>query len=380
MKLVKDIDLKSKRVLVRVDFNVPLNPSGEITDDARIKAALPTIKHLLNSRAQRIILIAHLGRPVLRQKEKIQNIMAGNQNLSLKPVAKRLAEWLKIARKNFPLGEIDDFELPVYKLSSKLYLMENIRFLADETKNDLAFAKKLSLLGDIFVNDAFGVCHRAHASVVGITEFLPSYAGYLIQKEVENLQILTKNPLHPFVVILGGAKISDKIMVIKYLLKKVDFFLLGGVMANTFLATRNVDTKKSIVEHDRLEIAKELMDRAAKKIILPVDLIWDRERIVDIGKTTIEHYKQYINKAKVIFVNGTMGITSLGIKKFARGTEGVLKEVAQSQSTKVVSGGDTVSEVNKLKLGSYFNFISTGGGATLEFLAGEKLPGLEALK
>lgn len=381
MKSIRDADLKNKRVLVRVDFNVPLSPQGGIVDDARIKASLATVKYLLNSKAQRVILISHLGRPVIRSKEKIANIIAGNQNLSLKPVAKKLAEWLKVKKSNFIYSNLEGSPLPVYKILPKLYLMENIRFLAEEAKNDLELGKTLAGLGDVFVNDAFAVCHRTHTSTVALAEQLPSYAGYLIQKEVENLSIILKNPPHPFVVVLGGAKISDKIMVIKHLLKKVDFFLLGGVMANTFLASRNIEMKNSVVEKDRVEIAKELMDRASRKIILPVDLLWERGRIVDVGKSALEQYKRYLDKAKMIFMNGTMGLTSLGLKKYGLGTTGMIKNIIEVKGAmKIISGGDTVAEVNKLKLASKFDFVSTGGGATLKFLAGEKLPGLEALK
>lgn len=381
MRLLKDAIIKNKRVLVRVDFNVPLNPQTQIVDDERIRAALPTIKHLLNSKPTQIILVSHLGRPVVRPKEKVENIILGNKNLSLAPMAERLAYWLKIKKYKIEITKLAGSPLPLYKIRDNLYLMENIRFLLGESKNDANLSNQLAKLADIFVNDAFAVCHRAHSSVVGVAAYLPSYAGLLIQKEVETLTILLKNPLHPFVVVLGGAKIVDKIMVVRYLLKKADFFLLGGVMANTFLATRNVEMKNSSVEKDRLDIAKELMDRASKKIILPVDLLWDRGKIVDIGKGTVEQYKRYLDKAKMIFMNGTMGLTSLGLKKYGLGTIGMLKNIAEVKgATKVVSGGDTIAEVNKLKLASNFDFVSTGGGSTLEFLAGEKLPGLEALK
>lgn len=381
MKLLKDANLTGKEVLARVDFNVPLDPQGGISDETRIRAALPTIKAILNSGAEKTILISHLGRPVVRPKEKVQNIIAGNRNLTLKSVAARLAYWLKIDKKNFNLIEYNNSPLPVYKITPKLYLMENIRFLDGEGKNDPALVKTLASLGEIFIFDAFSTAHRAHASVVGLAKVLPVYAGLLLEKEIKALSILLKNPAHPLVLVLGGAKIADKILVLKNLVKKVDFVLLGGVMANTFLATRNIDMKNSVVEKDALTIADELMSRYAKKIILPVDMVWERGKIVDIGKSTMAQYAHYLGKAKMIFANGTMGLTSMGIEKFARGTKEMLAEIAKIKGAKkIICGGDTIAEVNKLKIASKFNFISTGGGATLEFLAGEKLPGLEALK
>jgi phosphoglycerate kinase len=382
MKYLKNLpinDLKDKNVVVRVDFNVPISQNGEIKDDSRIKASLKTIKFLLQSNAKEIILISHLGRPVVRPKEKIENIVRGNQKLVLEPAAEKLSEWLKIktAPERFILKKIN---YPAYRISPKIIMLENIRFDWREEKNNDVFSKELATLGDIFVNDAFAVCHRTHSSVVGITKFLPSYAGYLIEKEMINLDKLLIEPEKPFVLVLGGAKVYDKMMVIKNILKKVDFILLGGVMLNTFMATRGIDIKRSIVEKDRLELADKLFRKAPKKFIFPTSLVWDKGKIVDVDPKAVETWKRYFDKAKTIFWNGTMGLTSMGINKYTFGTQKVAKIIAGSEAVKVVSGGDTISEVAKLKLESKFDFVSTGGGATLEYMAGNKLPGLEVLK
>lgn len=381
MKSIKDADFKNKTVILRVGFDVPLNSKGEILDNNRIKISLPTIKFLLNSGAQKIILVTHLGRPVVRPKEQISRIIEGNKNLSTSHLIPELINWLKIENKNFELIWDEKYPLPYYQLMPKLLLLENIRFLEGEIKNDQILAKKLADLGEIFVNDAFSVSHRAHASIKGIAELLPSYAGLSLFQEIKYLKKLMSGPKHPFIIILGGAKISDKILVIKNLVKKADFFLLGGVMANTFLATRNVNLKNSIVEKDRLEIAEDLINKSVKKMVLPVDLVWQRDKVVDIGKVTVGQFARYIQKAKMIFMNGTMGLTSMGIDKYSFGTYEIIRLIADNKKAiKIISGGDTVAEVNKLKLADKFTFISTGGGATLEFLAGNKLPGLEALE
>ncbi|MCL5795778.1 MAG: phosphoglycerate kinase [Patescibacteria group bacterium] len=378
MKTLKDAQLKNKKVLLRVDFNVPMN-NGVIEDDARIRASLPTIKYILQSGAKELIIISHFGRPVVRQKENMELIISGNKNLALKPITDRLAKWLKI-KSDTKITKINKFILPAYKISKNIYLLENIRFDAREELNNRDFAQKLASLGDIYINDAFGVSHRAHASVSAITEFLPSYAGFLIEKEIANLSKLLEKPERPFVAIIGGAKIKTKIMALKNIIKKVDYILLGGVMANTFMKARNIDIRESVYEPDKIEIANDLFDMASKKFILPSDIIWDRRRIVDIGPQTIENYKKIIAKAKTIFFNGTMGLTSTGSKRFKKGTVAMIKALADSKATTIICGGDTISEVNQLKLGDKITFISTGGGASLEFLAGEKMPGIEAIK
>lgn len=379
MKTVREAQLKNKKVLLRVDFNVPLNNQGEIEDDERIKASLPTIKYILQSGASELIIMAHLGRPVVRAKENMDLIIQGNKNLTLEPVAKRLAKWLKI-KNEIKLVKFNGFILPAYKIAKNIYLIENIRFDSREEANDKDFAKSLASLGQIYINDAFGVSHRAHASVSAITDFIPSYLGLLMEKEITNLSKLLEKPERPFVVIIGGAKIKTKIMAIKNIIKKVDFILLGGVMANTFMKARGIDIGESVYEPDKIEVANDLFDMAAKKFILPRDIIWDRKRIVDIGPQTIENYQKIISKAKTIFFNGTMGLTSTGSQRFKRGTEAIIKSLADSSATTIICGGDTISEVNQMNLADKITFISTGGGASLEFLAGEKLPGIEAAK
>lgn len=380
MKMIKEANFRDKNVIIRVDFNVPIDSAGKILDDNRIKAALPTIKWVLSGDARRIILISHLGRPVLRSKEKIERIIQGNSQLILKPVVKSLAKLLKAKNGDFDLIELKGSPLPVYQISEKIYLMENIRFLDGEKACDEALTKNLAKLGDIFIFDAFAVAHHAASSVSEIPKYLPSFAGLLVEKEVNHLGKLMINTPKPFVMILGGAKIEDKILVMRNLLKKIDFFLLGGVMANTFLTSRNVDLKQSVVENDRVDVAIELMEKAAKKIILPVDLVWDRGKVVDIGKITCSQYARYIEKAEMIFINGTMGLTSMGMDKFALGTQEIIRLITKNRkAVSIASGGDTVEEVNKLNLADKFTFVSTGGGATLEFLGGNKLPGLEAL-
>jgi len=382
MNFLKDLpsnELRDKKLIIRVDFNVPVNQDGTVEDDSRIKASLATIKSAIQSKAEKIYLISHLGRPVIRSKERIETICLGNANLTLAHVAKKLAEWLDIKSEPAKIM-LDDINFPAYEINEQIIMLENIRFDEREEKNDDEFAKELASLGDIFVNDAFAVCHRTHASVVGITKYLPSYAGYLIEKEIRNLDKLITEPERPFVLVMGGAKVLDKMMVLKNLIKKVDYILLGGVMANTFMTTRGIDVKKSLIERDRLELADKLFRRAPKKFIFPTTLIWNMGKIVDVDPSTIDSWKRYFDKAKTIFWNGTMGLTSMSVHNFSQGTREMAKLITESKATKIVAGGDTIAEVAKLKLESKFDFVSTGGGATLEYLAGNKLPGLEALK
>jgi phosphoglycerate kinase len=382
MNFLKDLpsnELRDKKLIIRVDFNVPVNQDGTVEDDSRIKASLATIKSAIQSKAEKIYLISHLGRPVIRSKERIETICLGNANLTLAHVAKKLAEWLDIKSEPAKIM-LDDINFPAYEINEQIIMLENIRFDEREEKNDDEFAKELASLGDIFVNDAFAVCHRTHASVVGITKYLPSYAGYLIEKEIRNLDKLIIEPERPFVLVMGGAKVLDKMMVLKNLIKKVDYILLGGVMANTFMTTRGIDVKKSLIERDRLELADKLFRRAPKKFIFPTTLIWNMGKIVDVDPSTIDSWKRYFDKAKTIFWNGTMGLTSMSVHNFSQGTREMAKLITESKATKIVAGGDTIAEVAKLKLESKFDFVSTGGGATLEYLAGNKLPGLEALK
>lgn len=378
MRLIQDAPIKGKEVLVRVDFNVPLTSSGEIEDDYKIRASIPTIKYLMRAGAKRVILVSHLGRPVIRPKERLELIIAGNRSLILEPIANNLAERLKIKTK-IKKQPIKHFTLPAYKISDRLYLLENIRFCLEEERNDRVFAKGLAGLADIYVNDAFAASHREHASVVGVTNYIPAYAGLLIEQETKQLISLFKKPIHPLVLVMGGAKILDKMLALKNLLKKADFILLGGVMANTFLKAQEVDIKLSVYEQDRLTMARELWDSASRKFILPTDFIWDKNKIVDIGPNTITHFERIINRAKTIFWNGTMGLTSLGNRSFRKGTDAMISIMSKSKATTLICGGDTIAEVDRLKMIDRIAFISTGGGATLEFLAGEQLPGLEVL-
>lgn len=364
------IKIKGKRVLVRVDFNVPEDEKGRILDDSRIKVTLPTISYLLKQEAK-VILVSHLGRP---KGKKVFN-------LRLAKVAERLKKLLGI-KKRIKETTLNGFS--AYQISEALHLLENIRFYKEEEKNDLRFAKKLAKSGDIFVNEAFSCSHRAHASIFGITHFLPSFAGFYLGKEVKALTKLLKNPQRPFVCILGGAKVSDKIGLIQNLSKKVDWFLLGGVMANTFLASLELDLKDSVIAKDKIAQAKKFLAEFGEKIILPSDLVFgnlkEKRAVLDIGERDVEKFSGYINKAKTIFWNGNLGMTEK--PEYAKGSEGVAKKIASSKALSVVAGGDTVSFIQKLGLfgpPSKFSFVSLGGGATLEFLAGKKLPALESL-
>lgn len=379
MKILKEADIANKVVLLRTDYNITLDPYGKIIDDIRIKATLPTIKYLLK-KAKKIIIVSHLGRPIIQAKASMQRIIAGNQGIVLKPVALDLAKRLKLKIDKCE-AEYDKFVLPFYKLDNKVWLMENVRFCPEEETNDKHFAKQLAELADVYVDDAFGNIHRAHASMVGVTNFLPSYAGMLLQKEVETLSMLMKKPPKPFILISGGAKVSEKILTLEKLIKKADKIILGGIMGNTFLASRDVDMKRSAVDKESIDKAGELYSMAAKKFYLPNDLIWRGTAAVDIGKTTIRQFEQIIAKAETVFWNGTMGLTSVGNFKYAYGTHAIIKAIANCQAkNKIICGGDTIAEVSKMKLINKMTFVSTGGGAALSFLAGDVMPGIEVLE
>jgi 3-phosphoglycerate kinase len=394
-KSIKDIDLKNKKVLVRVDYNVPINDKGEVDDDTRIKESLPTLNYLLEQNCA-IILMSHLGRPKGKPEEKY----------SLKPVAKRLEELLK--RKVIMAKSIIDEETK--KLAKELkngevLLLENVRFDPREEKNDDQFAKELaSLVGEdgIFVQDAFGSVHRAHASTHAVAKFLPAVCGFLLQKEITYFDKILTSPENPFIAILGGAKVSDKIGVIENLLDKVNAIIIGGAMAYTFLLSRGISVGNSLVEQDKLDLAKELLKKAEQKnvnILLPIDHIVTQKieptaetkyvdsvdipngyMGVDIGKNTIARISNIILSAKTIVWNGPMGVFE--IDKFAEGTKQVaalITEATKKGATTVVGGGDSVSAIKKFKLEGGFSHISTGGGASLELLEGKKLPGIEVL-
>lgn len=388
-KTVRDLDVAGKKVLVRVDFNVPLNDKGEITDDTRITASLPTIQYLLEQKAA-VILMAHLGRPKGQVKPE----------LSLAPVAKHLGKLLgkKILFAPDCVGETAQAAASKLK-PGHILLLENLRFHKEEEKNDMEFAEKLASLADLYVNDGFGVSHRAHASVEGVTHFLPAAAGFLLEKEIQYVGQAVTNPLHPFVAIIGGAKVSDKIGVISNLLDKVDTLLIGGGMANTFLAAQGYKMGKSLVEEDKLDLAKELLAKAKKNkvnMLLPTDLVMaaafapDAEHVtekvknlnqaymaLDIGAETSKAYAEALADAKMIVWNGPMGVFEMDA--FCKGTEAVAKAVAKSRATSIVGGGDSVAAIEKLGLAKRITHISTGGGASLEYLEGKVLPGVAAL-
>lgn len=389
-KTFKDIDVVGKRVFVRVDFNVPQDENGKITDDTRIRAALPTIKYLVNQRA-RVILCSHLGRP--------KGVV--NEKYSLAPVAERLSELL-----NMPVAMAKDVIGPSAKKlvadmkDGEIVLLENVRFHAEEEANDPEFARELASLADVYVNDAFGTAHRAHASTAGIAKFLPAVAGFLMDSEIMALSNAVNNAEKPLVVILGGAKVSDKINVISTLMTKANTLLIGGAMANTFLAAKGYNVGFSKYEADRLDVAKELMEKAESlnvNLILPVDVLCGKEfapktkcksfavdkigegyQAMDIGKKTRKLFAKEIKNAKTIIWNGPMGVFEF--KKFSKGTLAVAKAIAKSSAVSVVGGGDSAAALQQLGYANKVTHLSTGGGATLEFLEGKNLPGVAMLE
>ncbi len=386
---IRDMDLRGKRVLMRVDFNVPLTDSLEISDDTRIRAALPTINYALEKSAK-VILMSHLGRP---KGEVVEN-------LRLNPVANRLSELLgqDVKKVDNCIGQYVREAVDELK-EGEVLLLENVRFHKEETKNDSNFAKELSLSGDLFINDAFGSSHRAHASVVGVADYLPAGAGFLLMKEIEYFEKILQDPEHPFYAILGGAKVSDKIEVIKNLLNIADKILIGGGMAYTFLKASGVSIGSSKLEEDKIELAKELMKLAEdknKKIILPLDHIVvdeindraateevglnipDSKIAIDIGKKTRELFKEELKDAKTVVWNGPLGIFE--IEAFSYGTREVAQFLAGIDAVKVIGGGDTAACIEKMDMVDKFSHISTGGGASLEYLEGKVLPGIAALK
>lgn len=385
-KTIRDIDVKKKKVLVRVDFNVPLK-DGKVTDDSRIRASLPTLQYLLDKGAA-LILASHLGRPKGGPDPKY----------SLAPAAARLSELLGRPVKLVPdcVGTVAE-EAAAVITPGEVVLLENVRFHPEEEKNDPTFAKKLSVLADIYVNDAFGSAHRAHASTEGVAHHLPAVAGFLMEKEIEYLGQAVENPKHPYIAILGGAKISDKIGVIENLLQKADKVLIGGGMANTFLKAQGLEVGDSLVEESSLETAQALMAKAGDKLKLPMDaVLGDRFedgaqkqiitvqdgvpagwRILDIGPLTVAAYAEALKGAALVVWNGPMGVFEF--PNFAHGTNGVAKAVAECGATTIVGGGDSVAAVEQAGLAEKITHLSTGGGASLEMLEGRLLPGLAAL-
>jgi phosphoglycerate kinase len=382
---VRDLDVRGKRVLVRVDFNVPVK-NGEVTDDTRIRRAIPTIKYLLEQGAQPI-LISHLGRPKGKPDPKY----------AMDPVAKRLEELLGAPVLKLDAAVGPEVEEALNEWDGEgVVLLENSRFYPGETKNDPEFSEQLASLADLYVDDAFGAAHRAHATVVGVAELLPAAAGFLMEEELDNLDKVLRAPERPFVAILGGAKVSDKLGVIESLLQVADTILIGGAMCFTFFRAQGYETGRSLVEEDYLDEAKRLMDEAGEKLVLPVDVVAAEEmkedapsQVVkveefppnlmglDIGPETVEKFNRYIKEAKTIFWNGPMGVFE--IDAFAKGTVGIARAVAESDAVTIVGGGDSVAALRKLGLENEMSFISTGGGASLEYVEGKELPGVAVL-
>ncbi len=390
-KTVKDIDLKGKKVLVRCDFNVPLDENKNITDNTRIVAALPTIKYLLENNCS-VILCSHLGRPKGEFKPEF----------SLAPVAKELSRLLdkEVIMAKDVIGE--DAKTKAANLKpGEILLLENVRFHREETDNDPEFSKELASMAEVYVNDAFGAAHRAHASTVGVASYLPAVSGFLIEKELKFLGEALDNPVRPFMAILGGAKVSDKIGVIDSLLEKVDTLMIGGGMAYTFFKAQGYNVGNSMCEEDKLDLARELMQKAKDKgvkLMLPVDtrvgkefkpdtesktVAWteipDDWEGFDIGEKTIEMFSEELRKAKTVVWNGPLGLFEFD--QFAKGTNAIAKVLAElTDATTIIGGGDSAAAVRKAGLQDKMTHISTGGGASLEFLEGKKLPGIECLQ
>ena len=388
-KTVRDIDVNGKKVLVRCDFNVPQTEDGTITDNRRIVSALDTIKYLIEHNAK-VILCSHLGRPKGEFKKEF----------SLAPIAKELSKLLgkevKLAKD--VIGE-DAKELTNNMQNGDVVLLENVRFHREETDNDPEFAKKLASLADIYVNDAFGTAHRAHASTAGVAAYLPAVSGFLIEKEINFMGDALENPESPFMAILGGKKVSDKIGVIESLLEKVDTLLIGGAMAYTFFKSMGYGVGNSICELDKLDLAQDIMKKAKEKgvkLMLPVDTKVGKEfkpdtesKVVkfseipdgwegfDIGPETIEMYVEELQKAKTVVWNGPLGLSEF--EQFATGTDTIAKMLSESDAITIIGGGDSAAAIERMGLSDKFSHISTGGGASLEFLEGKKLPGIECL-
>lgn len=390
-KTIRDIDVAGKKVLVRCDFNVPLNKeTGEITNDLRIVSALPTIKYLLEHNAK-VILCSHLGKP----KGEIK------PELSLKPVAKRLSEYLGFEVKLAKDIVGDDAKTLANNLKEgEAILLENVRFDKREEANDPEFSKELASLADIYVNDAFGTAHRAHSSTAGVADYLPAVCGFLIEKEVKMLGDALDNPVRPFVAILGGAKVSDKIKVIEKLIEKADSIIIGGGMTYTFLKAMGYNVGDSICELDRIDLAKETMKKAEEKgvkLLFPVDTVCGKEfsndteiktvdskdipdgwQGLDIGPESIKIFTDELRKAKTVMWNGPLGVFEF--ENFAKGTNAIAKVLSEIDATTVIGGGDSAAAVEKGGFADKITHISTGGGASLEFLEGKPLPGIECLE
>ncbi len=384
-KTVRDIDLKGKRVLMRVDFNVPME-AGKVTDDKRIRASLPTIKYVLDQGAS-LILMSHLGRPK----------KGFDPEFSLKAASEVLSSLLGRPVQMAPDCVGPECEKLAMALKpGDVLMLENTRFHPEEEKNDLDLAKKMASLGDVYVNDAFGSAHRAHSSTEGVARFLPAVSGFLMEQELEYLGRATSNPEHPYIAILGGAKISDKILVVENLLARCDKLIIGGGMANTFLTAKGLNMQDSLVEPDSIATAKGILAKSGSRIVLPVDAViadkFDAEantqvvdvdkiptgwRMMDVGPKTLDLYKATLKDARLIVWNGPVGVFEM--PKFSEGTFALAKLLAGSGATTVIGGGDSASAVKKAGVAKQMTHVSTGGGASLEFLEGKELPGVAAL-
>lgn len=390
-KTIRDIDVKGKHVVVRCDFNVPMQ-DGVITDDNRIVSALPTIRYLIENGAK-VVLMSHFGRPKGEAR----------MEFTLAPVAKRLAELLEKEVKFISCPEVVNDEVKQAAAALKdgeVMLLENVRFRKEETDNEAGFAKELASLGEIFVQDAFGTAHRAHASTAGIADYLPAVSGFLIEKEVKFLGSAVENPERPFVAIMGGAKVGDKIPVIENLLQKVDTLIIGGGMAYTFFKSMGLEIGKSILDTDNIDLAKKLMEKAEAqgvKMLIPVDTvcatefsndaetkICDRDAIpadmegLDIGPKTVELYREALKDAKTVVWNGPMGVFEM--PNFAKGTKAIAEILADSDAITIIGGGDSAAAAEQFGLADKMTHISTGGGASLEFLEGKVLPGIAVIE
>lgn len=391
-KTIRDIELKGKRVLIRCDFNVPLDSNQNITDDTRIRAALPTLEYMVTQGAK-VVVMSHLGRPKGKAAAEF----------SLAPVAVRLAELLgkQVEFADSDVVVDDSVKEKVAALKDgDVLLLQNVRFRKEETDNEPGFAKELASLGDVFVQEAFGTAHRAHASTAGVADYLPCVSGFLIEKEVKFLGSALHNPQRPFVAIMGGAKVGDKIKVIENLLTKVDTLIIGGGMTYTFYKAMGLEIGTSILDADNIDLAKMLLEKATSlnvKLLLPVDIVcadefsndakyqtYSRDQIpsdmmgLDIGEETIKLYSEEITKAKTVVWNGPMGVFEM--ENFAKGTKAIAEALATSDATTIIGGGDSAAAVEQFGLADKMSHISTGGGASLEFLEGKILPGISIIE
>ena len=391
-KTIRDIDLKGKRVLIRCDFNVPLDSNQNITDDTRIRAALPTLEYLVTQGAK-VVVMSHLGRPKGKAAAEF----------SLAPVAVRLAELLgkQVEFADSDVVVDDSVKEKVAALKDgDVLLLQNVRFRKEETDNEPGFAKELASLGDVFVQEAFGTAHRAHASTAGVADYLPCVSGFLIEKEVKFLGSALHNPQRPFIAIMGGAKVGDKIKVIENLLTKVDTLIIGGGMTYTFYKAMGLEIGTSILDADNIDLAKMLLEKATSlnvKLLLPVDIVcadefsndakyqtYSRDQIpsdmmgLDIGEETVKLYSEEIAKAKTVVWNGPMGVFEM--ENFAKGTKAIAEALATSDATTIIGGGDSAAAVEQFGLADKMSHISTGGGASLEFLEGKNLPGISIIE